>query len=222
MFKNLFKDSLNILTILTGMAVVLFFVLPGDDSIALVINKHPTLSLIVGVILIFWAIMLLVISLILTFSEKKRDQAFYATANIAVRDELEEKSVADAIKRTFLFNLTILALVFSLSGFFYGSYKKENGKIGLELGYTLLNDMHTEDPVLSAKRTIKNLKPEIKEILTKGGFTVEDSLLTKETVHYIIPRKLFSPFGILCFIFLQFFMFKFFLLLNLRALNSEE
>ena len=217
----IFKYSLTILSALTCFALVMFFLFNEPTKLANAADTYPTLTILVVIILVIWAALLLIISLMMLFSEQKRDQAFYMTAHTKIRDELEEKAVTDAIKRTFTFNLAFLTFIFALSGFQYGQYIDDKGEQRISFGFTIFGSNKEKSGELFEKYVQTLPKKEQIMIEEKGfSFGMVDDI--QENTDFLIPRETFSSIGVLFLIFLQFAAFKSFLFLNLRALSSDE
>lgn len=218
--KNIFKYSLNTLSALTGFAIVIFIALPTGSSFIDAVIKKPYIALGVAIILLAWIVMMLVISTILLLSENKRNEAFMITTNTEIRDELEEKASSDAIKKTFIFNLAFLAFIFSLSGMQIGEYTNKDGKREASFGYSLWDD-EVDSVKKEMTEKIENLDAETKKNLESKGFNLDVKSTGLTSGRRLIPKKVFSPFGVLCLILLQLLTFKAFLTLNLRKLNTD-
>jgi len=222
MFKNLFKHSLTTLSLLTGFAIAIFIAFPTGEDIVAALVKSPYLVVGLSIVLLIWAVMLLVLSVIMLFSEKKRNEAFTITTQTELRDELEEAASNDAIKKTFVFNLALVAFIFALSGFHfdYSPKKDVDDKRSATFGYSL---WHDEGGAASEKMAalIKDVDPKVKAQLEKKGIQLEVKGTGFNSGSRLIPARVFSPFGALCFILTQLLMYKLFLFLNLRALSSE-
>jgi hypothetical protein len=215
-----FKIIVNLLAFLTGFVVVVFTIIPDTSTLLEFVAKFPFISLIGIALICIWAILMLTVPLVLLMSESKREQAFLIASNTKVRDEFEEKATSDAIKRTFIFNLALLSFIFALSGFTFERALKSDTGMNINFSYSFWDDTEQEDK--DTAKTIHELPQETKDRLKEYGLTmnVSDGATTKGIK--LIPQSWFSPFGILCFILLQFIMFKLFLFLNLRALNAED
>jgi len=221
MFKNLFKYSLNIMTVLTGLAVIVFFALQKADSIIALVTKYPLTALSAVVVLCLWITLLFVISMLMLFSGKHRDQAFLMTSHTEIRDELEDKAVSEAIKKTFTFNLAFLTFIFVLSGLQYSTYKDGLGKQHTSYGYTIFSQ-NFETNHEDYKSFIATLPLEKQTKLKDIGFSADTFKDLEANTKFLIPRSYFSAVGVLFLIFLQFAVFKLFFFLNLKALNSDD
>lgn len=220
---NLFKKSLKLLSILTILVILLSSFYSDEAALTNLINTKPYLSILYGALALTWILLILILSTVLLLSEQKRAEAFLIVSKTKTRDELEEKAVNDAIKRTFIFNLALLSFILSFSGFFTGTYKKENNELGRHFGYALFSSAQEKSPLEQIKEIKKNLTPTNSDKLKKLGIHIPPDLkLLEEKNSYLIPQSIFSPYGVLWLIILQFLSFKLFLFLNLRALNSED
>ncbi len=208
-----------LLSLLTGFAVVVFAIFRDHEEILILMEKRPLIVGFVAVMLVLWGLGILISSIALMFSSRLRESAFLVCSNTKVSDELEEKAVNEAIKRTFIFNIALMSLVLALSGFsaaYKSSPTKEikdgstKQKREFTVQYSMIYGYQDSIDTKEAFEKIKKTYPEYGKALS--GIELE----SKDMVHFI-PKEVFSPFGLLCFILLQFISFRFFLFIERRA-----
>ena len=122
----------------------------------------------------------------LFINEKFREAVFYIFTRTNPRDELEEKAVNDAIKRSFFLNASLLVLL------------------------TIFTDVVIKQPVvIETDNKQVNASLKIEQTLNK----LEPH---KDEPIYLIPRSLLSSNGLLLLFLFQLLSFRTFLYLNHR------
>ena len=92
----------------------------------------------------------------------------------------------------------------------------------MSFGYSLWQENSSEEAKEKLAKYIDELPDKKRAKLKAKGISIDVTNEIVDNNSYLLPRKIFSSFGVLCLILIQFFAFKLFLYLNLRALNSEE
>ena len=160
------------------------------------------------VLCLIWCFLLLSTSIALLFKGDWRESAFLMFAGANPEDELEQQAVNDSIKQTFLLNLLILVSVVILSGFTFTKFEKEVDGNSMSFSYRLMNDY---EDIKDSVKTLDELGLD-EEALAKAK-DIMDKLGNGKT-YYLIPKSVISPYGILCFILIQFITFRVFLYFN--------
>jgi hypothetical protein len=208
------------MAVITGFFLAIFTVFSTTESFIEATIKYPMAMLIIAILLSVWLILVFFSSIVLVVSEKYREKAFLLSTQTEVRDELEEKAVSDAIKRTFIFNIAFLALIFSLSGLFYqvSSDAEGEGSKVVSLGYSFAPDDFENIDHDKVASMLDKLPEKYSEKAEKYKESLKIADAKSTTTHHIISRRFFSPFGVLCYLLLQLVFFRVFLYLNRREL----
>jgi len=235
MFKKLIsKYYFYVMGALTAVALWVLTVFSTAKDVLEAMIENPIPITLAFLLVVIWAVLLLVSSVVLLFNSEKREKLFLLTTHTEVRDELEEKATSDAIKQAFFFNIVLLTFLFSISGV----YKMVGESGAVSYGYSItasLNETVDVDGVMTLfdkhiENKIKNIPAE--KLEERKTFLATASTDTRARLNsmldennqprYLMPKSVYSPYAVIWFILLQFITFKTFLFLNLRALNSEE
>lgn len=199
------------ISFLTGFVVIFCAGLEMNGvSVVEKLNNYFLLLIICVGLCLLWALLLLITSVALLFKESWREEAFLMFAGTNAEDELEQAAVNDAIKKTFLLNLLIIVSAVILSGFTYTKLlESEDGK-NHALSYRLMNSYESIDKVIDTLESLNLEGPLVEESIESFK-----AMRSGET-YYLIPKTVFSPYGALCFILIQFITFRSFLFFNRR------
>jgi|GEM_PF-2845157 len=234
MFKKLIsKYYFYVMGALTAVALWVLTVFSTAEDVLEAMIENPMPIILAFLLMVIWAVLLLVSSVVLLFSAEKREKLFLLTTHTEVRDELEEKATSDAIKQAFFFNIVLLTFLFSISGV----YKMVDQSGAVSYGYSIaanlhetvdvdgvmtLLDKHIENKIENAPaEKLEEMKTVLAKASTDTKLKLNSMLDENNQARYIMPKSVYSPYGVIWFILLQFITFKTFLFLNLRALSSE-
>lgn len=212
------KALFYLISFLTLFVVTAFGYLFTNQLNALqLLIDHTAVSLLVGVLCVVWALLLFIICISLLLKEEWREEAFLVFAGTDAGDELEQAAVNDSIKKTFLMNLILLVSLCILSGFTVIKLKDQPDGKNTIFTYHVMSDYKDVDEAIKLLEDLNydNL-PEKEAKLLSEAMDESINKIKSGKPHYLIPKIVFSPYGTLWFILLQFVMFRIFLFFNRR------
>jgi len=212
------KALFYLVSFLTLFVVIAFgYVFTNELSAMQLLIDSTAISLVVGILCVLWALLLFIICIALLLKEEWREEAFLVFAGTDAGDELEQAAVNDSIKKTFLMNLILLVSLCILSGFTAIELEDQPDGKNTIFSYHIMSDYKDMDDAIKVLEDLNyDSLPDDKAKKMSDAMQETIDKLKSGKPHHLIPQMVFSPYGTLCFILLQFLMFRVFLFFNRR------